>query len=105
MMKKLAVALVACTCLTAPALAQEPTPSERAQMEAELRQLNAMKVDFDRRIRNLEQRLGTSPGAAGTAATAAAAAPPARPAPPSRQRRPPPNPARPMRRGPMPKRS
>jgi hypothetical protein len=70
MIRKFAVALVACTCLTAPALAQQPTPAERAQMEAELRELNAMQVEFDRRIRNLEKQLGA--GAAGGAAVAAA---------------------------------
>lgn len=74
-----AVALAACTCLTAPALAQQPTPAERAQMQAELRELNAMKVEFDRRIRNLEQRLGAAAGdpVAATALAAATAATPA----------------------------
>jgi hypothetical protein len=76
----LAVALVTCTCLSAPALAQQLTPAERAQMQAELRELNVMKTDFDRRIRNLEQRLGASLEADGQTAAAPAAAGAATPA-------------------------
>jgi hypothetical protein len=70
------VGLVASTMLTAPAFAQAVTPAERAQMQAELRELNAMKVEFDQRIRKLEQRLNgdLATGAGGTAPAAATAA-------------------------------
>ncbi len=56
----------------APAMAQQLAPADRAKIQAELQDLNAMKVEFDRRIRALEQQLAAAPAAA-TAAPAATA--------------------------------
>ena len=53
------------------AMAQQLAPADRAKIQAELQDLNTMKVEFDRRIRALEQQLGAEQAAA-TAGTPAA---------------------------------
>lgn len=74
------VALLA-SMAVAPAWAQAPVaPSGRAAVEAELRELNAMQSELERRIRALEAKLGSA--APPPAAAVAAAAPPPAASPP-----------------------
>ncbi|MGL4543519.1 MAG: DcaP family trimeric outer membrane transporter, partial [Polymorphobacter sp.] len=50
-------------------------PAERAKIQAELQDLNTMKVEFDRRIRALEQQLGAELATGNAGATPAASVP------------------------------